>query len=503
MLKIGTVFEDKNEKWGILKKQEASWISKKIIKFGGLTGLEFGKDLKIIDLNSNLREVGLLSEREILFGLRELTIDWATEHQSEKQRQESEVGFIAGKTKLPPSGKVIREKEIQNMVHASLDGWLTAGRFSQKFERDLAMKLGASRAIAVNSGSSANLIALTTLTSPKLGDRALRAGDEVITAAAGFPTTINPILQNQLVPVLVDSNLNDGNINVDQIEAAIGPKTRAIMAAHTLGNPMDMDRIMRLAKKYNLWVIEDCCDALMSTINNRLCGSWGHLSTLSFYPAHHMTMGEGGAVFSQDLELMKIAESFRDWGRDCYCDPGRDNTCGKRFCQQFGELPEGYDHKYVYSHLGYNLKITDMQAACGLAQLESLDEFVLLRRKNYELLYSSLIKEGVDRYVDFQRPISGANPSWFGFMMTLKSSAKINRNDFVAYLEARGVATRLLFAGNVTKQPYFKNQKARVPFELRVADHFMENSLWVGIWPGLTEVQIQYMAKVIVDFFNV
>lgn len=405
--------------------------------------------------------------------------------------------FIPGQTKIPPSGKVVGALEAENLTQSGLDLWLTAGRFSDQFEDAIARKFGFLKAIAVNSGSSANLTALSALTSPKLGARALLPGDEVITAAAGFPTTVNPILQNGLIPVFIDSELSTGNIDASLIEAAVTPKTKAIMAAHTLGNPMNMREIMRVAKKHKLWVIEDCCDAFGSTIDGQLCGTFGDLATLSFYPAHHITMGEGGAVFGQDIELMKIVESFRDWGRDCYCPPGKDNTCGQRFCWKMGQLPQGYDHKYTYSHAGYNLKITDMQAAVGMAQLSRLEGFIERRRHNHERLLAALKGYGVDQMAHLPEVDPGANPSWFGFLITLREDAPCSRNEMTAYLEQQGIGTRLLFAGNLIKQPYFQGKPYRVASALDNADALMHRAFWIGVWPGITDEQIDFMAKTI------
>lgn len=410
--------------------------------------------------------------------------------------------FQPGKTRIQPSGKVVGAPEAVSMVDAALDLWLTAGRYSDEFEQRIAQWFGAARAIAVNSGSSANLVALSTLTSPQLGDRALRPGDEVITAAAGFPTTVNPILQNGLVPVFVDSDLATGNIDVTQIEAAIGPRTRAIMAAHTLGNPMDMRAIMEIARRHRLWVVEDCCDAFGSTLDGQACGTFGDIATLSFYPAHHITMGEGGAVFSRDAGLMKIAESFRDWGRDCYCAPGKDNTCGKRFCWKLGRLPQGYDHKYTYSHAGFNLKITDMQAAAGVAQMQRLPAFIEKRIANHARLLARLRDAGVDEFALLPEHIAGARPSWFGFLITLKPEAPCTRNDITAYLEQNGIGTRLLFAGNLTKQPYFEGRTYRATSALAHADVLMERAFWVGIWPGLGADEIDCIADTIAAYLG-
>lgn len=432
--------------------------------------------------------------------LRAMAVQEAREH-AELARQ-AQPSFAPGRSKIAPSGKMVGSPEAELLVQASLDLWLTAGRFSDQFEGAIAQYFGATRAIAVNSGSSANLVALSALTSPQLGKRALQPGDEVITPAAGFPTTVNPILQNGLVPVFIDSELTTGNLDGRLVEAAIGPRTRAIMAAHTLGNPMDMPTLARIAKAYGLWLVEDCCDAFGSTINGQLCGTFGDIATLSFYPAHHITMGEGGAVFSRNGQLMRIAESFRDWGRDCYCAPGRDNTCGRRFCWKLGQLPEGYDHKYTYSHAGYNLKITDMQAAVGLAQLQRLPDFIAARRRNHAALLTALREYGVDEYVLLPQAQQGADPSWFGFLLILRPNAPCSRNELTAYLEQQGIGTRLLFAGNLTRQPYFGGRNFRIAGALSQADVLMERAFWIGVWPGLGEAQIAYMASTIASFLG-
>ena len=356
--------------------------------------------------------------------------------------------FLPGLTVVPPSGKVVGAEELKNMVEASLDGWLTTGRFNAEFEKKLAAFIGIKHLITVNSGSSANLVAFSTLTSPKLGARAIQKGDEVIGVAAGFPTTVNPILQFGAVPVFVDVDALTHNIDAAKIEAAIGPKTKAIMLAHSLGNPFNLDVVMALCKKYNLWLVEDCCDALGTTYRGQMVGTFGDIGTLSFYPAHHITMGEGGAVFTNNDELKTIAESFRDWGRDCYCAPGKDNTCGKRFCQKLGKLPEGYDHKYTYSHLGYNLKITDMQAACGLAQLDKASAFIQARKDNFAFLKARL--KDCEEFVHLPEPTEHSDPSWFGFPITLKDNCPVTRLDLLTYLDQNKVGTRLLFAGNLT-----------------------------------------------------
>ncbi|NML14873.1 lipopolysaccharide biosynthesis protein RfbH [Azohydromonas caseinilytica] len=408
--------------------------------------------------------------------------------------------FEAGRSTVPVSGKVIGAPELQMMVEASLDGWLTTGRFNEAFEQRLARYLGVQHLITVNSGSSANLVAFSTLTSPRLGERAIKPGDEVIGVAAGFPTTVNPILQFGAVPVFVDVELGTYNIDAAKVEAAIGPRTRAIMLAHTLGNPFNLEVITALCRKHNLWLIEDCCDALGSTYDGRLVGTFGDIGTLSFYPAHHITMGEGGAVFTNNAELKLIAESFRDWGRDCYCPPGKDNTCGKRFCQQFGTLPQGYDHKYTYSHLGYNLKITDMQAACALAQLDRLDGFVAARRRNFALLKERL--RSCEEFLLLPQATPGSDPSWFGFPITLRPGANASRNELVQYLEQARIGTRLLFAGNLTRQPYMIGRHYRVSGELTNTDVVMNDTLWLGVYPGLTEAMLEHMVSTVETFFG-
>lgn len=408
--------------------------------------------------------------------------------------------FEPGATVIPPSGKLIDGAEIRNMVSASLDGWLTAGRFNEDFERNLAKFLGVEYLITVNSGSSANLVAFNTLTSPKLGDRAIKPGDEVIGVAAGFPTTVNPILQFGAVPVFVDVEMGTYNIDAQKIEAAISPKTKAIMLAHTLGNPFNLEVITALCKKYNLWLVEDTCDALGSTYKGQLVGTFGDIGTLSFYPAHHITMGEGGAVFTNNRVLKDIAESFRDWGRDCYCPPGKDNTCGKRFCWKLGSLPEGYDHKYTYSHLGYNLKITDMQAACGLAQLDKLENFIARRRENYNYLHGRL--KGCEEFLVLPTPTEHSNPSWFGFPITLKAEAPVSRVDLLAYLDQNRVGTRLLFAGNLVRQPYMLGRNFRVSGELNNTDNIMKNTFWIGVQPALTEEMLDFSATKIEEFLG-
>lgn len=409
--------------------------------------------------------------------------------------------FVADTTPIPPSGKVVGANELKNLVDASLDMWLTTGRFNAQFERALAKVTGARRTLSVNSGSSANLLALTALTSHLFKDLALQPGDEVITCATGFPTTINPILQNGLVPVFLDVELGTYNIDVTHLEESLTPRTRAIMIAHTLGNPFDLGTIAAFAKKHHLHLIEDCCDALGATYQGLRVGTFGELGTLSFYPAHHITMGEGGAVLCNSTLSARVVESLRDWGRDCYCEPGKDNTCNKRFGWSLGELPAGYDHKYTYSHLGYNLKITDMQAAVGLAQLDRLDAFVAARRTNWLFLREQL----ADLEDVFILPTATAdsNPSWFGFCLTLRPEAPFDREDLVQYLNnERKVGTRLLFGGNLLRQPYMIGRNSRVVGPLTNSDIVMNRTFWVGVYPGLGQDQLNHIAASIRDFIR-
>ena len=412
----------------------------------------------------------------------------------------AEKKFVAGSTVIPCSGKVIGATELKYMVDASLDGWLTSGRFNSKFEIDLAKFIGVQHLITVNSGSSANLVAFSTLTSSKLGDKAIKKGDEVIGVAAGFPTTVNPIIQFGAIPVFVDVDLKTHNIDADLIESAITPKTKAIMLAHTLGNPFNLKKIRELCDKYNLWLVEDCCDALGASYDDVHVGNFGDISTCSFYPAHHITMGEGGAVFTNNSELISIAESFRDWGRDCYCDPGCDNTCGKRFNQNLGNLPKGYDHKYTYSHLGYNLKISDMQAACGLAQLKRLPEFIQKRNFNFNYLLKRM--STLSEFIDFTEPTENSKPSWFGFPITIKKSSIFRRVDLISYLDQNNIGTRLLFAGNLTKQPYFSNLEYKVAGDLINTEIIMNQTLWLGVYPGLGVEELNFIVEKVEEFFG-
>ena len=412
----------------------------------------------------------------------------------------TEAPFIRGQTLVPVSGKVLTADDYVALVESSLDGWLTAGRFHDSFERALAKYVGVRNAIFVNSGSSANLVALSGLTSPKLGKRALKPGDEVITVAAGFPTTVNPIIQNGLIPVFVDVAIGTYDAIIDQVREAISPKTRAIMMAHTLGNPFDVAQIKAICKEHNLWLVEDSCDALGSTYDGKRTGSFGDTATASFYPAHHITTGEGGAVFVNSPLIKKQVESFRDWGRDCWCATGHDNTCHKRFEWQLGDLPAGYDHKYIYGHIGYNLKATDIQAALGVSQLKKLDSFVAARKTNFELL-----KHSLGDVEDFIMPEATPNsdPSWFGFPITIRPDSGLDRTKLLRHLDEKKIGTRLLFAGNLLKQPAYRNIEHRVIGDLKNSDLVMNNTFWLGVYPGLTQEMLTYVSDVIHEYAKV
>jgi CDP-4-dehydro-6-deoxyglucose reductase, E1 len=410
---------------------------------------------------------------------------------------EGDQKFVPGESHVPVSGKLIGSEEIKFAVDACLDGWFTMGRFGEQFESEFSKYMHQRYCLLTNSGSSANLLALSALTSPKLGDRRLNPGDEVITVAAGFPTTVNPIVQNGLTPVFVDVNLVDYGIDTKQLDAAWSPKVKAIMLAHTLGNPFNLNKVMEFVKKYNLWFIEDCCDAVGSTYDGKMVGTFGDLATVSFYPAHHITMGEGGAVLTNNPKLKNIVESFRDWGRDCWCAPGKDNTCGKRFDWRLGELPGGFDHKYIYSHLGYNMKLTDMQAAIGLAQLKKLDDFVQQRKKNYCYLYEKL--QPVRNFLSLPEPSKNSDPSWFGFPIRIKKGVSINRNDIVQQLNRKNIGTRVLFGGNLTKQPYFKHINYRISGKLENSDTIMNDVFWLGVQPNLSQEMKAFVVKELCD----
>lgn len=443
-------------------------------------------------------KINLIEEESMADKLRENIIELVREF---AEITLSEKKFVPGVTPIPASGKLIGAPEIENMVHASLDGWLTTGRHNKLFEATLGNFLGVEHVLTVNSGSSANLVAFSTLTSSKLGERAIKPGDEVISVAAGFPTTVNPIIQFGAIPVFVDVDLETHNIDTSKLEKAIGPKTKAIMLAHSLGNPFDLETVCKMCEKYGLWLVEDCCDALGAKYNNKMVGTFGDISTLSFYPAHHITMGEGGAVFTNNTELKQIAESFRDWGRDCYCPPGEDNTCNKRFCWKLGDLPQGYDHKYTYSHLGYNLKITDMQAACGLAQLSRLDHFIERRNANFQYLREGLAS--LEQYLHLPVATPNSEPSWFGFPINLKESAGVDRVDLLKFLDEHKIGTRLLFAGNLTRQPYMLGQKFRVSENLVNSDRVMNQTFWLGVFPALHKEHLDFVIEKMESFFGV
>lgn len=433
--------------------------------------------------NSNL---DLENSAEIRNKIMELILQYAENVHSKKP-------FIPGKSSIPVSGRVFGGKEIQMLVSSSLDFWLTTGRFNEEFEKRLGKFLGVKFVITTNSGSSANLLALSSLTSEQLGEKSLKPGDEVITVAAGFPTTVNPILQNNLIPIFIDVQIPSYVIDENLIEENITKKTKAIMIAHTLGNAFNIKKITDIARKHNLWLIEDCCDALGTTYDEKFVGTFGDLSTLSFYPAHHITMGEGGAVLTNNPQLKRIVESFRDWGRDCYCPTGKSNTCGKRFEWKLGDLPFGYDHKYTYSHVGYNLKITDMQAAIGLAQLDRLPEFIKIRKENFELLYSGL--SSFEKFLILPSSSENCKPSWFGFPITVKDNIPFSRESLVNYLASKLVDTRPIFAGNLIKQPYFKNKIFRTSKTLSNTDKIMNQSFWIGVFPGLSKDMLEYTIK--------
>lgn len=425
--------------------------------------------------------------------LRERILDLVAEYHGETFAPRA---FVPGETAIPVSGRVFDHEDMRSLVDSSLDFWLTTGRYAAQFEKQFARWFGIRTATLVNSGSSADLLAVTALTSPKLGDKRLRPGDEVITVAAGFPTTVNPIIQNGLIPVFVDENIPTYNIDVSKLEEARSERTRAVVIAHTLGNPFDLGAVTDFVKKHDLWLVEDCCDAVGATYNGRKVGTFGDLATVSFYPAHHITMGEGGCVLAEKPLMKTIVESFRDWGRDCWCEPGKENTCGKRFDWQLGELPCGYDHKYTYSHIGYNLKMTDMQAAVGVSQLRKLPDFIAKRRANFEALYRGL--KDLEEFFILPEATPNSEPSWFGFPIAVRPSAPFNRNQAIAFLESRKIATRLLFGGNLLRQPAYQGIKRRVVGSLENTDFIMNQVFWIGVYPGITPEMLEY----VIDSFH-
>ncbi len=430
-------------------------------------------------------------------GLRKEILDKVKEYYLLAHKKQK---FIPGKSIIPYSGRIYDEKELMCLVDSALEFWLTAGRFARQFEKEFAEFLGVKHCLLTNSGSSANLLAISALTSPTLGDRQLKPGDEVITVAAGFPTTVNPIIQNNLIPVFLDVNIGTYNIQVNRIEEAITDRTRAIMIAHTLGNPFNLNAVMEIVNKHKLWLIEDNCDALGSKYNGKYTGTFGDISTFSFYPPHHLTMGEGGALATNDTKLKSLIESFRDWGRDCWCEPGCDNTCGKRFGWQLGELPRGYDHKYIYSHMGYNLKVTDMQAAIGIEQLKKLPDFIEARKRNFKRLYEGL--EKYKKYFNLPEIEKEADPSWFGFPILVKENAPFTRAMIVEFLEENKISTRMLFSGNLTRQPAYKNAIFRIVGNLDNTDMVMNNLFWIGVYPGINDQMLDYIIETI-DRFSV
>jgi CDP-6-deoxy-D-xylo-4-hexulose-3-dehydrase len=430
--------------------------------------------------------VTISRKEEIRAAIRQLTTQYYQEVFSEKS-------FTPGESPVPVSGRVFDDSDMFAIVDSGLDFWLTAGRFADLFEHKFAKLIGVRDARLVNSGSSANLVAVSVLTSPTLGERQLKPGDEVITIAAGFPTTVNPIVQNRLVPVFVDVDLNTYNVDVSQLDKALSPRTKAMIFAHTLGNPFDVAAVSEFARKHNLWLIEDCCDALGTTFGGRHVGSFGDLATFSFYPAHHITMGEGGCVATSKPMLTKLIESFRDWGRDCWCAPGKDNTCGKRFDWQLGTLPPGYDHKYTYSHIGYNLKVSDMQAAVGVAQLEKLKGFIETRKKNFAYLTELL--QPLSHVFRLPQPTKGSDPSWFGYPMAVRPESGLTREEVIRFLDSRKIGTRLLFGGNLIRQPAYRDIEKRVIGDLPNSDFIADNVFWIGVYPGLTKPMLDYVVE--------
>lgn len=446
-----------------------------------------------MSLSNNARQEPDLSNRDKRDQILQLVAEYCTSEHAPRP-------FVKGQSPVPVSGRVYDAADMCSLVESALDFWLTTGEFNTVFEKKLSTFIGTKFALTCNSGSSANLLAMTALTSPLLKDKALKPGDEVITCATGFPTTVNPILMNGLVPVFLDVDIPTYNMDVAKLEEAISTKTRAIMVAHTLGNPFNLDAVMEVAKKHDLYVVEDCCDALGATYRGRMVGTFGNIGTLSFYPAHHITMGEGGAVFTNRSLLKRSLESFRDWGRDCYCGPGEDNTCGRRYEWKLGELPEGYDHKYTYSHLGYNLKITDMQAAVGVSQMDKLETFIAARRRNFDLIKNGMKARGLDKFLILPEATEHSNPSWFGYPTTVREGAPFERDALLMHLNEKRIGTRLLFGGNLLRQPYMIGRPYRQVGEMTVSDRVMRDTFWLGVFPGLEAPAIEYMLDTIDAF---
>lgn len=496
---IGLVYEVREDKVQVLECAESGpgvEITGEDVDSNLGTPLFVTTKMLLVD-KGGVRRIGRLSSRKIDEVLRQLAYDVVDKHYAAVHSGE---GFVPGETYIRYAGRVYDEEEMRALADATLDHWLTSGRFAQQFCDELSEFLGVKHCLLTNSGSSANLLAVCALTSPRLEDRRLKEGDEVITPACTFPTTVNPIVQNNLVPVFVDVDVGTYNLQVDKIEDALSPRTRAILLPHTLGNPFDLDKVLHICKKHDLWLIEDNCDALGSTYNGKYTGTLGDIGTISFFPAHHITMGEGGALITNDTQLKRAIVSFRDWGRDCWCDPGHDNTCGKRFEWQLGSLPYGYDHKFIYSHIGYNLKVTDMQAAVGVAQMKKLPQFIEARKENWKKLYDGL-KDYEDYFV-LPRTEEGSDPSWFGFVLTVREDAPFSRNEITSYLEENKIATRLVFSGNIIRHPSFEGVRYRIFDDLANTDFIMNNSFWIGVYPGLTDEMIDYVLGTFKEFME-
>jgi CDP-6-deoxy-D-xylo-4-hexulose-3-dehydrase len=496
--KIGIIIEvNSSEKYTVLMLNRTTSSNDKFLL---INDLEFNYDIKnkVILSQNEINEIGIIEKNTLESILRDDILGKVEDYYNNIHLNVK--NFDANTTQINYGGRVFDERELKNLVDSSLDFWLTAGRYSKQFEKQFAEYVGVKYALLTNSGSSANLLAFSALTSPKLGGRRIMPGDEVITVAAGFPTTVAPMIQNGAIPVFLDVDLGTYNILPEQIEEAVTDKTKAIMIAHTMGNPFRLDIVMQVAEKYNLWVIEDNCDALGSKFENKFTGTFGHIGTSSFYPPHHMTMGEGGAVYTNDPKLKMIIESFRDWGRDCWCPSGCDDTCKKRFGWQLGTLPEGYDHKYTYSHIGYNLRVTDMQAAVGIEQLKKVPDFVQARKNNFNRLLQGLID--LEKYFILPKPTDNSDPSWFGFILTIRDGMPFKRNEIVEFLEQNRIQTRMLFAGNLVRQPAFQDVNYRIHKDLKNTDKILHDTFLVGVYPGLDNEMIDYMISKIHDFIR-